>query len=98
MSTAEAASLTFAIVFLALGLLALGLCRAAARADRAAEVARTFVWDTAAQQWIRIPAGAPRGPGQLTVHEVAESDALEVVGAFDRLHQAIRDEQQKGEL
>lgn len=98
MSTPWAASLTVAILFLALGTLALGLCRTAARADRQAEVARTLVWDTATQQWIRIPAGRPRGPGQLTVHEVAEADALEIVGAFDRLHQAIRDEQQKGEL
>jgi len=98
MSTSWAAGLTFAILLFALGALVIGLCRAAARADRHAEVARTLVWDTATRQWVRIPAGAARGPGQLTIREVADADALEIVGAFDRLHQAIRDEQQKGAL
>jgi hypothetical protein len=100
-STAAAANTTIAIVFLALGLLVVGLCRASARADHSAEAHRPRVWDNTNGEWVHVPPGAQPGSGQLTVDEVTEADPLELLleaPAYEGPRQPIHDEQTKGEL
>jgi hypothetical protein len=62
------------------------------------------VWDFAAEKWIDLPPGVKPGEGQMTARDVAEADELELLylapaydPGFDRLRQAIRDEQQNGD-
>jgi hypothetical protein len=68
----------------------------------------TRVWDADAEQWVDIPPGAVPGPGQMTSRDLAEADQLELLyrapaydaaldAGCDRLRQAIRDEQNKGD-
>lgn len=67
------------------------------------------VWDSAAEKWVTLAPGAEPGPGQMTAREVEEADQLELLylapaygetdlnAGCERLWQAVRDEQQKGE-
>jgi hypothetical protein len=77
------------IALLAAVFLLIGMCRAAAAADRAAEAqaARgTRVWDDRAGQWVLLPPGEAPGPGQFTPEQIAELDELTVAlaaPAFD---------------
>jgi hypothetical protein len=84
----------------------LRLCRT--RRPAREQCAGARVWDTVAEAWVPLAPGAVPGPGQMTEREIAEADALELLylapaydaeleAGFDRLRQAIRDEQQKGE-
>ena len=95
MSTAAAASWTFAIVLLLLGLLAVGLCRVAGRASRQEDV------------WAVAHDDDEYDVGPDSLRLLQDTDAYldeyvladaEMAAGFDRLRQAIRDEQQKGEL
>lgn len=62
------------------------------------------VWDFAAEKWIDLPPGVKPGPRQMTARDVDAADPLELLWlsnaydpGIDRLRQAIRDEQQKGD-
>lgn len=109
MSTAAAINWTIAIVLFLLALLTLGLCRAAGRASRAEEAyAARRVWENASERWVDLPPGAEPAPGQMTRDELTAADPLDLTylapaygpdldARLDRLRQAVRDEQQKGD-
>lgn len=74
-----------ALLLLAAALL-LGMCRNAARGDRATPPPLQQVWDDAREEWILLPPGDEPGPGQFTPEQVAEIDGLTVAlaaPAFD---------------
>ena len=83
-----AVNLVIVALLLLAAFLLLGMCRAAARADRAQErqARGTAVWNGDTQQWTHLPPGVQPGPSQYTAAQVTELDQLEVAlaaPAFD---------------
>ncbi|WP_406156900.1 hypothetical protein [Streptomyces canus] len=79
-ATAIVIDLMIAALLLLAGALLLGMCRAAAAADRAAErqaqAHGTTVWDDRIGEWMHLPAGVQPGPSQYTAADVAALDQL----------------------